>query len=297
MDENENLIPIWWDMQNGMQSPGAAERFELNGGEEFPMALFGGRSELLGWQCNYEEYLELYTGINGQQSAVGIDLQFSEESTNSFEVTANVSMENNLFTEDNKLFFIVTSDTVRIDVSASREGDDRSDSEWSYRVLAVSDYFDFDLAVAGESATYTHTFDIPELEFVDVEDYQAIAIIQGFSDGKMVQAERVGLGSTSSSSDEINQTEISMSNYPNPFNPETTISYQINDLDLWEKPQIEIYNIKGELVKSYPELNPEKGSVIWNGKDQSGISVSSGVYFYKLKVGSSSYLHKMILMK
>jgi len=296
MDENEDVIPIWWDMQSGRQSPGAAERFELNGGEEYPMAVFGGRTELVGWQCIYDDFLEAYTDLQPQQSAVSIDLEFSEESTNSFEINATVTMENNLFTEDNKLFFIVTSDTVRIDVSTSRDEPDRSDSEWSYRVLAVSDYIDFELSEAGDSETFTQTFEIPELEFVDVEDYQAIAVIQGFSDGKMVQAERVGLGSTSISENEVNQIEIKISNYPNPFNPETTIRFQVNDSNL-NKARIDIYNIKGKLVKSFPELNVQEGSVTWNGKDENGIAVSSGVYFYKINAGTANSMKRMVLIK
>jgi len=296
MDENDNIIPLWWDLQSGMQSPGAEARFEQSGGEDVPFAVFGGRTELSGWQCNYEEYLNVYSNLQGQQSAVAIDLEFSEESANSFDLNATISMENNLFTEDNKLFFLVTSDTVRIDVSTSRDGADRSDSEWSYRVLAVSDYIDFDLSLAGETANYSQTFEIPELEFVDVDDYHAIAIIQGFSDGKMVQAERVGLGTTSFTNNEVNQSEISISNYPNPFNPETTISYQLTDSNS-AKAKIDIYNIKGELVKSFPELKAQEGSVTWNGKDQAGVAVSSGIYFSKLEVGSAYSMKKMILLK
>jgi len=296
MDENENVIPLWWDMQSGMQSPGAVDRFDLNGGEEYPFAVFGGRSTLSGWQCTYDQYFNYYTELQPLQSAVDIDLDFSADSNSSFAINATVTMENNLFTEDNKLFFIVTSDTVRIDVSTPRDGNDRSDSEWSYRVLAVSDYYDFDLSLAGESQTYSHSFDIPVLEFVDVEDYHAIAVIQGFSDGKMVQAERVGLGSTSFGSNEINQSMIALSNYPNPFNPETTISYQITDPNMADG-RIDIYNIKGELVKSYPELSGEMGSVTWNGKDNQGSSVASGVYFYKLQAGAASSMQKMLLFK
>ena len=86
-------------------------------------------------------------------------------------------------------------------------------------------------------------------------------------------------------------------NYPNPFNPETTIAYEINK----NCPvRIDIYNVKGQHVKTLVNENQQAGyyKQIWNGKDNSGKKVSSGVYFYKLHAGNTyTYTKKMILMK
>ncbi len=85
-------------------------------------------------------------------------------------------------------------------------------------------------------------------------------------------------------------------NYPNPFNPETKIKYSIKkDSNVL----IEIYNIKGQLVKTLVnELKPiGKYSVIWDGRDSNDNQVSSGIYFYKLKAGKYTSAKKMILMK
>ncbi len=86
------------------------------------------------------------------------------------------------------------------------------------------------------------------------------------------------------------------SNYPNPFNPETTISYSVEKAG---NVSIEIYNILGQKVKTLVNDKKEAGShnVVWNGKDQAGNNVSSGVYFYRMKNGSYSKTNKMILMK
>jgi len=86
------------------------------------------------------------------------------------------------------------------------------------------------------------------------------------------------------------------SNYPNPFNPETTIRYSV------EKPgkvTLEVYNILGQKVKTLVNDTKDKGShnVVWNGKDQAGNNVASGVYFYHMKNGNYSKTNKMILMK
>ncbi len=85
-------------------------------------------------------------------------------------------------------------------------------------------------------------------------------------------------------------------NYPNPFNPSTLISYSLK-----EDSQVSliIYNIKGQKVKTLrnEELDAGYHSVSWNGDDDSGKAVSSGVYFYKLKTGNYQNTKKMILMK
>jgi hypothetical protein len=70
--------------------------------------------------------------------------------------------------------------------------------------------------------------------------------------------------------------------YPNPFNPEVTIEYNLSSNI--QNPQIEIFNLKGQLVRSYNLEDAEgQNSITWNGRDSNDNSVSSGVYFYSLK--------------
>lgn len=86
-------------------------------------------------------------------------------------------------------------------------------------------------------------------------------------------------------------------NFPNPFNPETTISF--STIESNEITDISIFNIKGQLVKSLvTEIMPAgEHSVIWNGKDDTENTISSGVYFYKMRSGKFVSIKKMILMK
>jgi len=85
-------------------------------------------------------------------------------------------------------------------------------------------------------------------------------------------------------------------NYPNPFNPTTTIKYTLKKNS---KVLLNIYNIKGQKVKQLvnKQLTAGQYSVVWNGKDDNGNSVSSGIYFYKLKTTNFEKTKKMILMK
>ncbi|MDZ4182029.1 MAG: chitobiase/beta-hexosaminidase C-terminal domain-containing protein, partial [Candidatus Cloacimonadaceae bacterium] len=85
-------------------------------------------------------------------------------------------------------------------------------------------------------------------------------------------------------------------NYPNPFNPSTTIEYYTAKA---EPVEIVIYNQKGQAVKTFATQTNAKGNhnVQWNGTDDRGQSVSSGVYYFRLKSGSYSSTKKMVLMK
>ena len=92
-------------------------------------------------------------------------------------------------------------------------------------------------------------------------------------------------------------TNYQLRNYPNPFNPTTTISFSIPEES---KVEFTVYNIKGQKVKVLTNNNYDKGShsVSWDGVDESGKSVSSGVYFYNLKVnGKDKAVKKMLLLK
>ena len=86
-------------------------------------------------------------------------------------------------------------------------------------------------------------------------------------------------------------------NYPNPFNPSTTISFLTTENT--ENTEISIFNLKGQKVKTLINeiLNAGDHSVVWNGKNDKGVPVSSGIYFYEMNCGDYTCVKKMILMK
>jgi len=85
-------------------------------------------------------------------------------------------------------------------------------------------------------------------------------------------------------------------NYPNPFNPQTTISYS---LSAQTHVRLNIYNLKGQLVRSLVDATEQKGNhqVVWNGTDDKNLAVGSGIYLYKLDAPGYTRVLKMMLMK
>ena len=96
-------------------------------------------------------------------------------------------------------------------------------------------------------------------------------------------------------------TEL-IGNYPNPFNPETTISFSLTAENA-EDAKIIIYNLKGQKIIKL-EISPESvreklriNEVVWDGTDENNQPVSSGIYFYKLEAGNYTSTKKMIHLK
>ena len=85
-------------------------------------------------------------------------------------------------------------------------------------------------------------------------------------------------------------------NFPNPFNPSTTIRYSLLGP---ENISIKIYDVSGQLVKEINKEHNQAGEfeVIWDGKNNFSQKVSSGTYFYQLSVGNYNEAKKMILLK
>ncbi|MCD4818120.1 MAG: immune inhibitor A [Candidatus Cloacimonetes bacterium] len=90
--------------------------------------------------------------------------------------------------------------------------------------------------------------------------------------------------------------KVTISNYPNPFNPETTIKFNIPEDG---SVSLKIYNMKGQLVKTMLNDKIKAGhqELTWGGNDNNGNSVASGLYFYKLNTESKVITKKMLLLK
>ncbi len=85
-------------------------------------------------------------------------------------------------------------------------------------------------------------------------------------------------------------------NYPNPFNPSTTIKYQIPEAT---HVTLTIYDLKGQVVKTLVNTNQEARnySIVWDGRNNFGQQLASGVYFYRIDAGKFNATKKLMLMK
>jgi hypothetical protein len=85
-------------------------------------------------------------------------------------------------------------------------------------------------------------------------------------------------------------------NHPNPFNPSTTIEYDVQTAG-WTTARI--YNAAGELVRTLIDEGMEQGSysVVWDGRDDDGRDLASGVYFYRVSVGDFVSTKRMVMLR
>lgn len=98
-------------------------------------------------------------------------------------------------------------------------------------------------------------------------------------------------------SEESRPSEFSLSqNYPNPFNPATNIEFSLIKAT---HVKLEIFNIVGQKVRTLVDEEMKAGTYLadWDGKDEKGKAVSSGIYFYRMEAGDFSDMKKMLLVK
>ena len=85
-------------------------------------------------------------------------------------------------------------------------------------------------------------------------------------------------------------------NHPNPFNPETYISYQVPKTS---QVKIEVFNLLGQHIRTLVDEEKSPGSykILWNGLDDQRQAVSSGVYLYKMQAGDFTAMQKMVFVR
>jgi hypothetical protein len=95
----------------------------------------------------------------------------------------------------------------------------------------------------------------------------------------------------------IAATPLLHPSYPNPFNPRTTISYELPDE---QEVTLTVYDVAGRRVRSLLDGSFQAAglhAVQWDGRDDTGERVSSGIYYSRLKAGDRSAIRSMVLMK
>lgn len=149
----------------------------------------------------------------------------------------------------------------------------------------------------GDSVEYNIPYTIPSP--IRPDSSYLIAYIQSDQTKRVVQCAKIPIGALTAVGidDETPAPKLfSLSqNYPNPFNAQTTINFNTDG----GATSLEVYDLSGAKVATLLDKNLNAGSysVVWNGQDRTGKTVSSGTYFYRLKDDSGASIKKMTLLK
>ena len=164
----------------------------------------------------------------------------------------------------------------------------------------VTDNLDTDNSAPSSMGLFT-LLDRETLETLDPTILEAqLEILRTQSDGSLKYLRAIALLESILAALRPDETRL-LSNYPNPFNPETWIPYHLaNDTDV----QISIYDINGALVRQLDLGDQRAGyytsrsrAAYWDGRNEFGERVATGIYFYQLQAGSESFLRKMVILK
>ncbi len=145
-----------------------------------------------------------------------------------------------------------------------------------------------------ELGTYIHYFEVVD---TDYDSYESIIYkFFRYAQTDLRDIERSPISLIGPSSEILANDFILHQNYPNPFNPETIITFDALKVILVG---IHIYDIQGRIIKEFSPFiaRPGLNRVVWNGTNDAGSSVSSGVYFYQLVHGQFSQTRKMVLIR
>ncbi len=120
------------------------------------------------------------------------------------------------------------------------------------------------------------------------------------SDGSAIYLRSIALLESVLAAIRPDKTQL-LPNYPNPFNPETWIPYHLANAEVVV---ITIYDARGSVVRHLDLGHQHEGyytsrsrAAYWDGRNNMGESVASGVYFYQLRAGNISLLRKMVILK
>lgn len=175
--------------------------------------------------------------------------------------------------------------------SVSRVGDQTTQSMWVNSYIKSLERGDQTNSVISEIINVSRAYRVLSryTAFLSVEDDSAICLDCLKDEGALIGVE-----------DEVIPTEFSMSAYPNPFNPQTTITIKLTAQMLSDDLTFRIYNVLGQVVKTFTIDEIGKGNVItltWNGLNDTGEKAASGVYIFTVSGKNFTKTLKLMMLK
>lgn len=154
----------------------------------------------------------------------------------------------------------------------------------------AGDDLDVGLALMGRGAVFVGTGELLRVVFEDeVETLRPSLLARGLDNADLEVSLTTGLS-------ELPTVFSVRQNFPNPFNPQTTIAF---DLPEARDVRVRVYALDGSLVRTLVDDRLVQGrhEVVWNGRDDGGRQVATGAYFYRIAAGEDLVVRKMLLMK
>ncbi len=295
VDNGYNVAVVEYHDGDPFENAEGAQRINYYGISGFPTAVFDGVTKFVGGSYNqsmYSNYLPLVQARQDINSAFTIEI-FGENEGNEYDITARVTKMAAIPYENMVLHVALTES----DIPYNWQG--QTHLEWVERDMVEN--------ANGTPLDFT-TGDVQEheLQFTMNPSWvtansELSAWVQNLDNKEVLQAMKIMLPDLipTSVDDEVVSLPLETKlgdNYPNPFNPATTINFSLQspgDVTL------EVFNIMGQKVKTVlnGQLNAGHHQAVWHGTDESGSSVASGTYFYKLTTGGFTDTRKMILVK
>jgi len=192
-----------------------------------------------------------------------------------------------------------TSDNCLVRVSKSADLEINDTSDWAFSIFQIIDWVSVapvtgDVSV-GSRANVEVTLDATGL---DAGDYYADVIISSNGGDTVIVPVALHVGATGIDDGELGTTPVYVLKgaSPNPFNPVTTVTYEA---PAGASVRLAIYNVTGRLVRTLVdgEVGSGQRTVVWDGRDDRGVEVQSGVYFCLMEAGGFNDTAKMVLMK
>lgn len=288
--ENHNGDPYATDTSNGRNA-----YYGISG---YPTGVFDGLLQSVGGNNStsiFPTYLPLYEQRATVKTPISLALYGTGEGLN-YSINAKINKLANLAYENLVLHLAVTQS----DIQYSWQG--QTEFNFVNRLMAPDlngtpvNLKDAPLGIMTVPLNFSIGSDW------DMGNLELVAFVQNLDTKEVMQAYKVALinlpENPVANEDNVNpvQTTVLHNNFPNPFNPETTISYSVKTTT---PVLVEIFNLKGQLVKTLVNESKAAGThnVVWNGTDSNNHSLSSGIYYFKMSAGKYSSTKKMMLMK
>jgi len=290
IENEQNVAVIKYHGGDDYETIFSGGRINYYGVESFPTSIFDGVNIHGGGNENssiYSTLLPLFEDRAATKTAMSLNVEDANRDDYALNVT--VMQDGQIPEGDFKLHVAVNEFGIQ------QAWQNQTELNYVNRTMAPTHF--------GTNLDFVDGVAVAEVEFFNelawnLDNCEVVVFVQNNDTKEIWQATKFPMTDLNPVSAENNapEMELKLGNYPNPFNPTTTISFNLptaGDVSL------EIFNAKGQKVNTL--INEAKAagehSIVWNGTDDRGGELSTGVFFYKIKSGRFTSTKKMILLK